>query len=193
MTMPRARTASFLTAPPERIRRQANPPIMRATTIAAIMPGTAPLPVHATGAAGIRACYHYWFPLLPSPHPFPSALFPGKSQGHEATPPPEHFPFETLGVSNHTVWHFAKKRGFSAHFQPGGAVLPPRILPFSKAKCSKSKRSAYSIFILSIEIICKICVNRPKSGFALKLCPISMLTLPSHYGKSVVFRVFGCG
>ena len=29
-----------------------------------------------------------------------------------------------------------KKRGFSAHFWPGGAVLPPRILPFSKAKCS---------------------------------------------------------
>ena len=25
------------------------------------------------------------------------------------------------------------------------------------------------------------------SGFALKLCPISLLTLPSHYGKSVVF------
>ena len=29
-----------------------------------------------------------------------------------------------------------KKRGFSAHFRPGGAVLPPRILTFSKAKCS---------------------------------------------------------
>ena len=26
-----------------------------------------------------------------------------------------------------------------------------------------------------------------QSGFAWKLCPISMLTLPSHYGKSVVF------
>ena len=25
------------------------------------------------------------------------------------------------------------------------------------------------------------------SGFALKLCPISMLTLPSHYGKSLFF------
>ncbi|WP_300806907.1 hypothetical protein [uncultured Desulfovibrio sp.] len=29
-----------------------------------------------------------------------------------------------------------KKRGFSAHFGPGGAVLPPRVLPFSKAKRS---------------------------------------------------------
>ena len=29
-----------------------------------------------------------------------------------------------------------KKRGFSAHFGPGGAVLPPRVLPSSKAKRS---------------------------------------------------------
>ena len=27
-----------------------------------------------------------------------------------------------------------QKRGFSAHFRPGGAVLPPRVLPFSKAE-----------------------------------------------------------
>ena len=30
-----------------------------------------------------------------------------------------------------------KKRGFSAHFGPGGAALQPRILPFSKTTCSK--------------------------------------------------------
>lgn len=31
------------------------------------------------------------------------------------------------------------------------------------------------------------------SGFAGKSWPISLLTLPSDYGKSVVFRVFACG
>ena len=35
-----------------------------------------------------------------------------------------------------------KKRGFSAHFGSGGAVPPPRILPFSKAKCSKHEAAA---------------------------------------------------
>ncbi|MCI7569282.1 MAG: hypothetical protein MSH25_07970, partial [Desulfovibrio sp.] len=29
-----------------------------------------------------------------------------------------------------------KKRGFSAHFWPGGAVTPPRVSPFSKLKRS---------------------------------------------------------
>ena len=33
-----------------------------------------------------------------------------------------------------------KKRDFSAWFGPGGAVPPPRILPFSKAKYSMQKR-----------------------------------------------------
>ncbi|WP_300802000.1 hypothetical protein, partial [uncultured Desulfovibrio sp.] len=43
----------------------------------------------------------------------------------------KRFTFQTirLGVSR-------KKRGFSAHFRPGGAVPPPRVLPFSKAKRS---------------------------------------------------------
>ena len=36
----------------------------------------------------------------------------------------EHFQFETLCVSNHTACRFAEKRGFSAHFGPGGAVPP---------------------------------------------------------------------
>ena len=51
----------------------------------------------------------------------------------------EHFQFETLRVSNHTACRFAeKKRGFSAHFGPGGAVPPPRVSPFSKLKRSSS-------------------------------------------------------
>ena len=33
-----------------------------------------------------------------------------------------------------------KKRGFSAHFWPGGAVLPPRVSPFSKLKRSSACR-----------------------------------------------------
>ena len=52
-----------------------------------------------------------------------------------------HFQFETLCVSNHTACRFAEKAGFSAHFGPGGAVTPPRVLPFSKAKRSSSDRS----------------------------------------------------
>ena len=31
-----------------------------------------------------------------------------------------------------------KKRGFSAHFGPGGAVPPPRVSPFSKVKRSRA-------------------------------------------------------
>ena len=48
----------------------------------------------------------------------------------------EQFQFETLCVSNHTACRFAEKRGFSAHFGPGGAVPPPRVSPFSKLKRS---------------------------------------------------------
>ena len=36
-----------------------------------------------------------------------------------------------------------KKRGISARFQPGSAVLPPRILPFSKAKCFTAIRCLF--------------------------------------------------
>ena len=37
-----------------------------------------------------------------------------------------------------------KKRVFSAHFGPGGAVLPPRVSPFSKLKRSSfRKQTAY--------------------------------------------------
>ena len=44
----------------------------------------------------------------------------------------KRFAFQTMrsGVSR-------KKRGFSAWFGPGGAVPPPRILPFLKAKCPR--------------------------------------------------------
>ena len=35
-----------------------------------------------------------------------------------------------------------KKRGFSAHFGPGGAVSPPRVLPFSKVKRSGDQKKA---------------------------------------------------
>ncbi|MDM8215498.1 hypothetical protein QUW15_04905, partial [Desulfovibrio piger] len=35
-----------------------------------------------------------------------------------------------------------KKRGFSAHFEPGGAVPPPRVSSFSKLKRSNSSISA---------------------------------------------------
>ena len=54
-------------------------------------------------------------------------------------PPLEHFQFEMLRISNHTACRFAEKRGFSAHFGPGGAVPPPRVSPFSKLK--RSRRS----------------------------------------------------
>ncbi|WP_297261649.1 hypothetical protein [uncultured Desulfovibrio sp.] len=50
----------------------------------------------------------------------------------------ELFPFETFCVSNPTAWRYAEKRGFSAHVQPGGAVPPPRVSPFSKVKRSRS-------------------------------------------------------
>ena len=43
----------------------------------------------------------------------------------------KHFAFQA-----YTAWRFVGKRGFSAHFGPGGAVPPPRILLFSTAKCS---------------------------------------------------------
>ncbi|MDM8217292.1 hypothetical protein QUW15_14180 [Desulfovibrio piger] len=52
----------------------------------------------------------------------------------EAPPLLEHFQFEMLRISNHTACRFAEKRGFSAHFGPGGAVPPPRVSPFSKVK-----------------------------------------------------------
>ena len=48
----------------------------------------------------------------------------------------EQFQFETLRVPNHTACRFAEKRGFSAHFWPGGAVPPPRGSPFSKVSRS---------------------------------------------------------
>ena len=50
----------------------------------------------------------------------------------------EHFQFEMLCISNHTACRFAEKRGFSARFGPDGAVSPPRVLPFSMAKCLKN-------------------------------------------------------
>ena len=45
----------------------------------------------------------------------------------------QHFAFQTIrpGVSR-------KKRGFSAHFGPGGAVLPPRNLPLAKARWTRA-------------------------------------------------------
>ncbi|MCI7569713.1 MAG: hypothetical protein MSH25_10210 [Desulfovibrio sp.] len=46
----------------------------------------------------------------------------------------EQFQFETLRVSSHTACRFAEKRGFSAHFGPGGAVLPPRVFTFFKGE-----------------------------------------------------------
>ena len=46
----------------------------------------------------------------------------------------EHVQFETRCVLNHTPCRFAEKRGFSVHVWPGGAVLPPRVLPCSMAK-----------------------------------------------------------
>ena len=46
----------------------------------------------------------------------------------------EQFQFETLRVSNHAACRFAEKRGFSAHFGLGGAVLPPRVFTFFKGE-----------------------------------------------------------
>ena len=46
----------------------------------------------------------------------------------------EQFQFETLRVANHTSCRFAEKRGFSAHFGPGGAVPPPRVFTFFKGE-----------------------------------------------------------
>ena len=46
----------------------------------------------------------------------------------------EPFWFETRCVSNHTACRFAEKTWFSARFGPGGAVLPPRVPPFSKTR-----------------------------------------------------------
>ena len=50
-----------------------------------------------------------------------------------AKPLLEHFQFEMLRVPNHIACRFAEKTRFSAWFGPGGAVPPPRVLPFSKA------------------------------------------------------------
>ena len=49
----------------------------------------------------------------------------------------KHFQFEMLRISNHTACRCAEKRGFSAHFGPGGAVPPPHVSPFSKLKRSR--------------------------------------------------------
>lgn len=37
----------------------------------------------------------------------------------------EHFQCETLRISLHTAWRFAKKTRFSAHVGPGGAADRP--------------------------------------------------------------------
>ena len=51
----------------------------------------------------------------------------------------EHFQFEMLCISNHTVCRFAKKR-FSRSLGP--AALAPRVPPFSKAKRTKNALSS---------------------------------------------------
>ena len=58
----------------------------------------------------------------------------------------EPFPFKTLCGSNHTACRFTEKRGFPAWFGPGGAVAPPRILPFSKTKCSVDNITKHGYF-----------------------------------------------
>ena len=45
-----------------------------------------------------------------------------------------------LRISNHTTCRFRKKRGFSAHFGPNGAVPPPRVSHFSKVKRSGDQK-----------------------------------------------------
>ena len=60
--------------------------------------------------------------------------FPRKERGAASRASREHFPFETLCVSNHTAWRFAEKTRSSAWFGPGGAVSPPRVSSFSKVK-----------------------------------------------------------
>ncbi len=55
---------------------------------------------------------------------------------------------------------------------------------------TKYKWRVYSLFILSIEIICKICVNRPWSIFSLKRCAIQNIrpvVLRKKRGFSVHF------
>ncbi|HIX40232.1 MAG TPA: hypothetical protein H9857_05485, partial [Candidatus Desulfovibrio intestinigallinarum] len=56
----------------------------------------------------------------------------------------EHFQSEMLCISNHTACRFAEKRGFFTHFGPGGAVLPPRVLPFFKVETLYSRGTAAS-------------------------------------------------
>lgn len=51
----------------------------------------------------------------------------------------EYFQFEAFRASNHTVCRFAEKARLSALFGPGRTMLPPRVLPFSKVKCSRRK------------------------------------------------------
>ena len=60
---------------------------------------------------------------------------------------PEQFQFEMLRISNHTACRFAEKTRFSAHFGPGGAVLPPCVPLFSKAKRSERE---YLLFLLNL-------------------------------------------
>ncbi len=56
--------------------------------------------------------------------------------------PLEHFQFESIFSLKCFAFQTIrpvvsrKKRGFSAHFGPGGAVPPPRVSPFSKLKRS---------------------------------------------------------
>ena len=57
-------------------------------------------------------------------------------------PPLAPFQFETLCVPNHTAWRFAEKTRFFRSLLAGGAVPPPRILLFSKAKCAISPQDA---------------------------------------------------
>ena len=46
----------------------------------------------------------------------------------------EHFPFETLGVSNHTVWRFAEKTRFFRLVWTGRRCAAASQLAFFKGK-----------------------------------------------------------
>ena len=64
---------------------------------------------------------------------------------HESIFSLKRIAFQTIrpGVSR-------KKRVFFAWFRPGGAVPPPRVLPFSKAKCSIMPKQHVYLFNISI-------------------------------------------
>ena len=86
---------------------------------------------NACGGKELSPCpnAHYRARSVPAFSPLPSGCFLRHL---------EHFQFETLRISNHTACRFAKKRNFSAHFWPGGAVPPPRVSPLKKVKRSKT-------------------------------------------------------